>query len=408
LELARDDERRHREALAEEARIRRPVPADRVDVNDLARLRAQVELRWRRLSATRESLQGPQARELRVLLERGRQVHPDDGPLARMLLRVLLDFLRDGESASNLADEMLGRGVRDPEAWRIGRRRGLGLMGAEALRETLVEDGVATRQGAARAASMLAGFPGDYEIAEGAWLALQQSRRVERTLHRVRGVVPASALIDTLVSLVDPDGPSKSIHVIARVDAPLEVSAVGTENARVLTWPEGTFSWRVGADQLDAPDHLRGLTRGLFRDLPDDVGLEILLAAVPFGGSLEEPDGAIRVRARLQGGDLSVERASLRLDWEAVAHYLSVPFEGLETRLFPPPDLEVEMPDVAAAERLLDRASEEPVLRCDRGEATAGPEVSVECGASPQLDATRRAWRRVVWPWLGGRSITPP
>ncbi len=403
LELAREDRRRMREALAEEAREELPLPVESVDVSDVRALWHQVALHRRRMERGSEGARMGHALQLRQLLMRAHEAFPEDEELARALVRVLLEELNDGEAAVSVATAMLGAGVSDASSWRLLRRRAMAAVGVESLTGALIEDGVVGRRAAPRAAGALVHFREDYELAEAAWIAAQESRGLARRMRRVGSArLPVASLVDTLVVLADPDGPAKSIHAFLRLEAELEPSAAGTPEARVLTWVDRGGTWRAGAERLDGPDHLRGLGRGLFRELPDGAEMELLVAAVPFDGRLDEPAGAVRVAGRLLEGDFVVTRASVGLDWEAVAHWLAGPFEQLQPRLFPPPEFAIEASDAAEAQALTERASREPVLRC-RAEGSL-----VRCGGSPQLDATRRAWRRVVWPKLEGQAIRKP
>ncbi len=403
LELARADRRRLRAALAEEARDELPLPLASVDIGDLRSLRHQIALRRRRMNAAPPARRVTHAQELRALLERAHEVFPGDEALARGLVSLLMREFGEGERAAAVTREMLALGVGDAEGWRLLRRQALAFVGVEALAAGLVEDGVLDRRRAREAAQVLVRFASDYELAEAAWIAARQARSLARRLRPVGGVrLPLTSLLDTLVVLADPDGPTKSIHAFLRIDAELPPGAAGPPDGRTLTWSEGGTSWRVGAERLDAPDHLRGLARGLFAELPDQVEAELLVAAVPFDGRLSEPSGAVRVRGRLEGGDFVLRQASMRLDWDAVTHYLAEPFAQLVPRLFPPPELALEAENAAEAQGLVERAADEPVLRC----RASGD--SVRCGVSPQLDVSRRGWRRVVWPRLEGRAITRP
>ena len=121
---------------------------------------------------------------------------------------------------------------------------------------------------------------------------------------------------------------------------------------------------------------------------------------MPMGSDpAAEPQRSIRVAGRIEEADLRVTAASVRPDWNALARYVANPFAELEGRLFPPPDMQVEAESEDVAAAIVAAADQEPVLRCTQRESL------VHCAVSPELDVTRRAWRRVVWPRVLGRSI---
>ncbi len=93
------------------------------------------------------------------------------------------------------------------------------------------------------------------------------------------------------------------------------------------------------------------------------------------------------------------------LRWERVPRYLAEPLAQLEVRLFPPPDVELELDTEAEVETLLERARpEDAALDC------VSRALRVRCQTTPDRDVARRAWARVVEPWIVGpvRTTTRP
>ncbi|MBX3251001.1 MAG: hypothetical protein KF901_27740 [Myxococcales bacterium] len=399
LELAIDDERRVRAALAAEARAHEPVPVHTLPVERRELLDAQVGLRLTRLRQATPAEADVQAEALRTLLERALDFYPGDAALAQHLTTALL-HLGDGRAAADLAEEVLAAGPPDPDAWRVRRRQALALVGAPALASALREDGLLRAREADAAARVLTAFDRRYEVAEAAWIAAHQMEGAVPRGARVAPMVevPMVSLLETTLALLDMEGLARSLHVILRVDAPLPAGVSGPAEVPVVSWREGDRGVRVAASTTASQDHHRGLWREMLRGLPDEAEAELLVVLLPFGGSPGAPDGAARLRGRLSGGALRLSAArfvpALEVRWERVAELVAEPLAGLESRLFPPPDLDARFPSAEDATEAVRRAEDEPTLRCEaRG-------VEVRCQASPELDASQRAWRRVVEPWI--------
>ena len=341
-------------------------------------------------------------RAAEALLQRALRVYAADEAMNEALAHLLLDELHDGAAAAEIATQALARNPPDPEKWRLLRRRALSSVSADALRDALVEDGVVGRRDAERAAEALVGFSArDYETAEGSLIAARRLERLSRRTRRLRTPIalPIASVVEALLSFVDEDGPSQHVFLMLLVDEGLEQGSWGNEDGRVLTWRQGAQSIRFGAGLTNQPLSLRDVANGLFVDL-NDVDVELVIGALPMGSAPSaEPSASVRVRGRIEEADLRVVAASVRPDWNALARYVALPFAELEGRLFPPPDMQVEAESEEVAAAIVAASEEEPVLRCSR-RATR-----VDCAVSPELDVTRRAWRRVVWPRVLGRSI---
>lgn len=409
LELAERDDQRMRHAQALAAQDQLPLPVRDVDVRNLALVRAQLELHERRMQDTSSNERYGHARALQTLLTRAIQVYPADEWLNGKLAALYLDELHDGAAAAEIATRMLAHGPNDVRAWQLLRRRALSAVGATELRAALIEDGLFDRRSVDDVAEALVGFSGrDYETAEGALEAVGglavRSRRMRRLPAPV--ALPIASVVEALLNFVDEDGPSQHVFMMLEVDATLDQRAWGSPDARVLTWPSGARSIRFGASLTNQPLALREVANGLFEQL-NDVDVELVIAAMPMGSDpreLRNRGGAtsVRVRAHIEEADLRITESSARADWDALARYVALPFAELEGRLFPPPDMQVEAENETIAAAIVAASEAEPVLQCEHRAAI------VECTVSPELDVTRRAWRRVVWPRVLGRSIPSP
>ena len=399
LALAAEDEARVRRALAEAARDRLHLPVEQVSVSNLEVVLAQLALRREQLAAaSSEEARIRAARGLVALLRRARRVHPGNETLARAHFDVLLDPLGEAADAAEVATAMLGAEPVEPASWARRRREALAHVGPEALAEALVRDEVVPAARAEAAAATLVALRGSYESAEGAVVVAEAPPAEARRLRRARGSLPLATLLETLVALLD-QGAARNVHAVLRTDAALEPGVRDTSAGRVLGWREGDASVRVAASWTGATDFLRGTQRALFRGL-DGGEVDLLVALSPMDGAATEPDGVLRLRGRVEGERLSLTQASSRaFRWDAVGTYVGAPFGELEVRLFPPPDLEAGFESGEDARRARRRAGEEPVLSC-RAPEEREEGVTLRCRTSPQLDASRRAWVRVVAPWI--------
>ncbi|MCA9617064.1 MAG: tetratricopeptide repeat protein [Sandaracinus sp.] len=409
MELARDDAERMREARALAERARLPIPVDQVDATDRALIERQVALRRARMEQSGPEAAREQAEALRTLLERAAAVHPDDAELVGLLVRALLE-LGEGEEAASWASRMLEASIGDPEHWRQSRRRALAAVGPEALEDALRSDGLARGRDAELAAEVLVAHAARYDAAEAAWLASRTFARVGPRPAPVRSLtLPSTSFFETLWTAMNVEGLARSLHVVLTTDAPMEPRVLGSAEAPIVSWPEGSRGVRVGASTLTSPDGLHGFGRALTMGLPTDARFELVIAVLPFGGDPRHPDAVLRARGKVGAGGVELEAVAatpnVGLRWETLERYLGRPFDGLEARLFPPPDLELELEADADVERLLERAEDEDAaLDC---RATG---LRVRCQTTPDRDVARRAWRRVVEPWIGrpDRTTTRP
>ena len=409
LELARDDAERLRRARMQAERARAPLDPNVIDVSDRALVDRQVALRRELVQQASSGGAQTHAEALRVLLERAVEVHTDDAELVGALVRTLTE-LGEGEHAARWATRMLDGAIGDPEHWRQWRRRALAHVGAEALGDALRSDGLARGADANVAAEVLVAHASRYEAAEAAWIASRSFARVGPRPTRVASAtLPADSAFETLLVALDVEGLARSLHAVLTIDAPLASRVGGAPEAPIVSWSEGRRGVRVGASTLASSDGLRGFGIELVQELPEDARFELAIAVLAFGGDPQRPDAMLRARGRVHEDALVIEafastpRVSLR--WENVARYLAQPLADLESRLFPPPDLELELDSDADATIVIERSEEEDTaLDC------VARENRVRCQTTPERDMARRAWRRVVEPWIGRaeRTTTRP
>lgn len=408
LELARDDAERLRVARVQAERARAPIDPLAIDVTDRALVDRQVALR-RELMQQAAAGVPAQAEALKVLLERAVEVHPDDAELVGALVRTLTE-LGDGELAARWATRMLDASIGDAEHWRQWRRRALAHVGVDALGEALRSDGLARGDDASVAAEVLVAHASRYEAAEAAWLASRTFARVGPRPARIESAqLPSESTFETLLLALNVEGLARSLHAVLTIDAPFAAEVGGAPEAPIVSWSEGRRGIRVGASTLASSDGLRGFGIELTRNLPEGARFELTVALLPFGGDPTRPDALARVRGRVREGALAVDafastpRVTLR--WENVPRYLAEPLAELESRLFPPPDLELELSSEADALVVIERArSEDAALDC------VAREARVRCQTTPEREVARRAWRRVVEPWIvrAERTTTRP
>jgi len=403
LELLAGDEARYQEAVALEASAARPLPLGEVVIGDLEMVREQVALRSDALGDLPPDERASAVRELRELLEEAATAHPGQDSFVERLVEILLQ-LGEPRAAARWAEQVIARGPRDRRAWQVRRRAALARVGEEALAEALVADGIvdATRRGR-EAAAVLAQLPprASYELAEGAWLSAETLARLRMRLRRARGTIPLDSLAETLLTLADGVGTSRSVHLRAEGEAPDGVAL--RARAGVVQWTKGDRLVSSGATSTDAPD---GGYRMLHEAL---VGLRgrvrVTLALTPIGGDLTAPEALLAVEGDARDGVLELRRASAveegpertRVRWGRVRALVGDPLLGYEVRLFPVPNLYVDFADGPEAEAFLDRTVDADALSCIR---MVRREAQVRCNASPQRDSTRRAWRRAMGPLL--------
>jgi len=409
LELARDDAERLRVARVQAERARAPLDPHAIDVTDRALVDRQVALRRELMQQANAGGVPAHAEALKVLLERAVEVHPDDAELVGALVRTLTE-LGDGELAARWATHMLEASIGDPEHWRQWRRRALAHVGADALGEALRSDGLARGVDASVAAEVLVAHTSRYEAAEAAWLASRTFARLgPRPTRIASAALPAESAFETMLLALDVEGLARSLHAVLTIDAPLASRVGGALEAPIVSWSEGRRGVRVGASTLASSDGLRGFGIELANGLPEGATFELTIALLPFGGDPRRPDAIARARGRVREGALVVDafastpRVALR--WENVPRYLAEPLAELESRLFPPPDLELELDSEADALLGIERArSEDAALDC------VAREARLRCQATPEREVARRAWRRVVEPWIvrAERTTTRP
>lgn len=363
LELALEDDRLRRQAMALRVARREPLPVERVRVHELASVRHQIGLRRAELARLGPEARAVKAAELRELLRRAWAAHPSELSLAMSLARLALDVLDDPPQALAVADDVLTRGIAEPRAWRTVRREAYSRMGAEPLAQALSADAIATGDDARRAAHdlvALAGLGVPYEWAEGAWRTSRQLGWGSAPRRRAEAFVPFEGMLGALVgwARLQGDLDHVTVQIAVHSRAPGEVRAIGEARPEVVA-VRASDGGMVYVGALASPDlaELRRLGAALGAAIPSS-SLEMII-------ELRDPSGAhastLRASGTLASDTFHLERVGAELadvSWPLLTRYLARPLAELETSLFPPPTLVVraESPELAAALR----ASVEP------------------------------------------------
>lgn len=376
LELAVEDERLRRQALALTVARREPLPVSRVRVEDLASVRHQLRLRRAELARLDPEARVRAAADLATLLRRAWVAHPSEPWLAMSLARLELDVRGDAGAALALAEEVLARTTTSE--WRALRREALARTDPEGLARALVSDGLAAAPDALTAAEdlgALAAHGVPYEWAEGAWTTGLELVRGPAPRHAVDARVPLDGLFGALVgwARLGDGGRHLTVQLAVRSPRATEVRAIGETRAElVLVRAPGGGMLHIGA--LPSPDlvALRRLGAQLAPAVPSGP-LEVVLALRDPGGALVS---TFRLSGTLADGILEIDRVSPELRavrWPLLTRYLASPLAELPTALFPPPTLTVRAESAELAAELRRRVDPShpgacsvagPILRC--------------------------------------------
>lgn len=380
LELAVEDERLRRQALALAVARREPLPVTRVRIDDLAAVRHQLRLRRAELARLGPEERARAATELAELLRRAWAAHPGEIWLGMALARLELDVRSDGHAALAVAEEVLARPLASPE-WSALRREALAHVDPDALARALEADGLANRAEARAAAADLAalaalGVP--YDWAEGAWMTARTLFDGPAPRHAVEVRIPIEALVSALVGWVRlrEDARHLTVQVAIRSAARADVRAVGESRAEIVVVraPRGGMLHVAALPSSDLVA-MRRLGAQLASVLPSGP-LEVAISLRSAEG--EELVSTLRLAGSLHGEMFAVARVSSALDgvpWPLFTRYLANPLAELTVALFPPPTLTVRAESAELAAEL--RRSVEsthpgactvagPILRCRR------------------------------------------
>lgn len=390
LVLAAEDQRRMAAAIAEDQRRHRPRPPERIDVQNLAVVGHQVALWSQAVDAARGAARRAKAAQLRTLLERAVAAHPGELGFSRRLARLLIDELDEGRAAAEVVEDVLARHPRDERSWRVLRREAAAAVGPEALARVLVSDEVVAAADADRAARDLAALRRsgvDYEFAEGVWLAAQaiERRTASLSLREVDATpFPLDAFTETLGELsvlgARNDGP-RAMYVVARGERSDHHVMWHPEEAPVVEVGVGAGERRVAGVATIGDARTRAMGRALFDSFT--LGpLELTVLVVPLGGSPDRPEVALRLGGTLETDRFVLDHVSgpaARASWGEVARLLARPLFAMEPdRVFPPPELVLELRTEREMTRLLDLASDRGALTCAR------THLRVQCTTHPE------------------------
>ena len=381
LVLAREDAVRIARARRDQLAEVRPEAPEEVDVANLARVRQQLRLWNQRIDTLQGARRTAAAESAVALLNRAHEAHPEEVPLVRGMVRLLVDELHRPAEALASLDRALAEtpaGTDEITALRLLRREALARSGdVAALALSLSNDLPPVAAGGAEVPSVRAAAEElirysraghDYERTEGAWLA---SRRFETYLDTVAlrrvstsRLDPAgwSEALAALVSLRLPNRQPGALSLLVRSpngDGPPRDTGLGG-----MAFLSGSSTVRVlqvtTGPQGSAPS-LRRLTRSVIGQGPVSVGLFV----VPLGHHDHEPVAALIVRGTLSPRGLAVEAAdpeSARLPWRRIQRFLAAPLGRLDDRVFPPPETLIEADSSIDVGAILDQARTQAVL----------------------------------------------
>ena len=415
LALRRGDERRLSNALRYEHALERPLSAADIDVADSELVLRQATLHLDHLGPLRGEARVDAARALEALLVAAHEVLPDEGGIARRLVRLRLDELDDGAGAATIAAQMLPNEPSGAREWRQLEREGRALSASPELAALLVRDDVATARDAVRVAAdvSVARRSGvAYAWAEGAAIAGQRmdalsARAATSVVPAVRlalAGLPAGLVALTELGAVDGYAP-RAVYLLAH-GATLPSEAEG--GARTLeesrTRPVRIHGARGGESLVfagrsdEGTEPLVTVGRALAGALDAGTDVEIALALVPWDARAFAPSMLLVLSGRIEEGALVVTRVSRNgaaIDWDVVRRTLVAPHAAIERR-FPAPEIAVELRSGEEALRVAERVVDAE-CRVDAASVICAASTAEELGeafvsmAAPLLGTTPRA-----------------
>ncbi|MFT5357607.1 MAG: hypothetical protein ACI9KE_004844 [Polyangiales bacterium] len=376
-ELRAQDERFRREAMLELAQAQRPLPVERIRMDDWDSIRIQLAL-WSEEAAARGE---PARRELARLVGRVAAAHHE---VRRFLIECSKACIEHGCALAVLPwlDAHLTE-TRGTDRIRLLRRMAAHAAAPHRLPALLEEDGV-TENGALAAAMLTSAGP--YEAAEAAWRAHEALSSPR--LRNSAGRLPLDTLVETLVGLLDASGnPLRAVYV--RLDGEEAASDRGFEPPFLrVFWPEGEGERQM---LLVPPTHDISNAPALFREFEGAATISVGL------GDEEGPSETLSIQGRVEGNEFLIEAASRRFAWDSVARLVGEPLQRLSPRLFPRPSYTFE---ASATEQALfeERARADEGIACASRRQGGGV---FECAVSPERMSARRSMVEVVRPVLG-------
>ncbi|MFK7999893.1 MAG: hypothetical protein AB8H86_09860 [Polyangiales bacterium] len=379
-ELRAQDERYRREAMLQLAQAQRPIPVDRIRMDDWDSIHEQLAL-WSEEAATRGE---PAERELARLVGRVAAAHHEGRSLLIACARACLDH-GCGADVLPWLDAHLTE-TRGNDRLRLLRRRAARVGAPQRFPALLEEDGV-TENGALAAAMLMDAEP--YEAAEAAWRA--HEALPSPRLRRSTGRLPLATLVETLVALLDVSGnPLRAVYVRMDTASLTPPPPLQPPFLRV-SWPQGEGGRQMllvplTHDVSDAP--------ALFQDLEGSATISVGI------GDEDGPTESLTLHGRFEADLFVIEAASRAYDWDVVSRLLAEPLGRLSRRLFPPPNFTFE---ASANEQALfeERARADEGIACASGREGG---TVFECAVSPERMSTRRSMVEVVRPALVPRA----
>lgn len=379
-ELRAQDERFRREAMLEIAQAQRPLPIERIRMDDWDSIHEQLALWSEEVVARGE----PAQRELARLVGRVAAAHHE---ARNLLIDCARACLKSGCGADVLPwlDAHLTE-TRGNDRLRLLRRRAVREAAPQRLPALLEQDGVANN-GALAAEMLMSAEP--YEAAEAAWRA--HEALPSPRLRPSPGRLPLNTLLETLVGLLDiPGNPLRAVYVRIDTESPVSAQPVHPPFLQV-SWPEGE-----GARQMllvPLTHDVSGAPQ-VFQDLGGTTTITVGV------GDEDGPTATLSIQGQVDGDGFLIEAASRQYAWDAVSRLVAEPLARLSHRLFPRPGYTFE---ASAAEQALfeERARADEGIACASGREGGGV---FECAVSPERMSTRRSMVEVVRPVLVPRG----
>jgi hypothetical protein len=422
LVLAREDRDRLRRAQSEEMAQYRVRRAADIDVSNLALVEHQRRLWGDEITTASGEARTAAIGELRLLLERATDAHPDRDELRRALFRVVLDLTGEPAVAAELAASALASSPSDEESWRGFLREAFAHLDDGRLATALVEHEQVERAHAVQAArdiTQLIDRGIAFSFAESAVLAaveLGPALDRRRGSRATRFSIATDGLLEAVVAALEAQpgtsGP-RAVYLLARGHrrpwanvawdpdlsplvvlhpSPAEASSGSSEAVRSeAVRSEDGRALLVGAATTGLHPRLGRVSRAIadtFTPGPIEVGIFL----VPFD---PRAGGAARVVLR---GELGTDALAVThvngtgagLPWERIARYLARPLATLEDRTFPAPEIRFDVESSADADRIAGVAALDPTVTC------RVRELVVTCRASPDAPSSVRQLVRDV------------
>lgn len=323
-----------------------------VDVQDVERVRAHVDMRMASLSTLDPAQQRETLLSVRDLLQRARVAHAQDEGLARRLFALELFARNEPRAALLVAEAMIKAGSTQAHAWELSRRQASAHLDEASLKPHLMRahdlsPGDASKMASVLARAVRAGQ--DYERAEWAFLL---ARSLAQRAHAVRfAAAPSLSLSPGLlvrsfaalaVAAAEPTQQALGIHVLIFGNdlpepAPKRSDGLWVQRTEAL----GTPAIALAATSWDAPQVL-ALCEAIDALAPSAGELWVGFDPLHHPG---RPGTLVRLSVHRDEQGFVLDRVSKnvsQLDWPGFVRKVAEPLSRLHGSVFPPDALNME------------------------------------------------------------------